>query len=80
MRIYVINLSCTDKLSKSEKAAVYRLIVFVYIYIYKSMDWFLYDRDLLHENETVEYMPLFYLKQRKVVILQLVVLERTENL
>ena len=44
------------------------------------MDWFLYDRDLLHENETVEYMPLFYLKQRKVVILQLVVLERTENL
>ena len=80
MRIYVINLSCTDELSKSKTAAVYRLIVCVYIYIYKSMDWFLYDRDLLHENKTVEYMALFYLKQRKVVILQLVVLERTENL
>ena len=74
MRIYVIDLSCTDELSKSETAAVYRLIVCVYIYIYKSMDWFLYDRDLLHENETVEHMALFYLKKCKVAILQLVIL------
>ena len=74
MRIYVINLSCTDELSKSETAAVSRLIVCVYIYIYKSMDWFLYDRDLLHENETVEHMALFYLKKCKVAILQLVIL------
>ena len=74
MRIYVIDLSCTDELSKSETAAVYRLIVCVYIYIYKSMDWFLYDRDLLRENETVEHMALFYLKKCKVAILQLVIL------
>ena len=40
------------------------------------MDWYLYDKASFMEglNVTVEHMAVFYLNQRKVAILQLVVL------
>ena len=34
------NMSCTDKPSKSEIAAVYRLIVYINIYIYIYLNMF----------------------------------------